>query len=106
MKVEIEIPDDFDQRTAQQCFLLGMKIYEASNNAGICVVQGVERDEDTALMVMSFNGEYAAAISHFCQGVRYLSNKDEIEKNLAIMRDNGSEILKGLENGNSSRTLC
>ena len=97
MKVEIEIPDDLDQRTAQQCFLLGMKVYSASNNAGVCVIHGVERDEDTALMVMSFSGEYAAAVSHFCQGVRCLSNRDEIEKNLAIMRDKGSEILKGLE---------
>ena len=99
MKVEIEIPNDLDQRTAQQCFLLGAKIYSMSNKAGVCVVHGVERDEDTALMIMSFQGEYAAAISHFCQGVRYLSNKDEIEKNLAVMRDQGSDLLKELENG-------
>lgn len=96
MKVEIEIPDDLPQSAAQQCFLLGLKAYTQSNNAGICVVHGVERDEDTALMMMSFRGEYAAAVLHFCQGVRYLSEND-VEKNLAVMRDKGSEMLKELE---------
>ena len=62
MKATIEIPDDLTESTAQQCFLLGLKVYTLSNNAGLCVIHGVERDEDTALMLMSFNGEYAAAI--------------------------------------------
>lgn len=98
MKVTIEIPDDLPQSAAQQCFLLGLKVYTSSNNAGLCVVHGVERDEDTALMLMSFNGEYAAAIMKFCQGVRYLSENDK-EKNLAILRDKGSQILKEFEHG-------
>lgn len=100
MKIEIEVPDDLNQNTAQQCFLLGLKAYTLSNNAGICVINGIERDEDTALMMMSFRGEYAAAILHFCQGVRYLAGND-IEKNLAILRDKGSQILKEMENEQS-----
>lgn len=98
MKVEIEVPDDLNQKTAQQCFLLGLKAYTQSNNAGICVVHGVEQDNKTALMMMSFRGEYAAAILHFCQGVKYLSGTD-IEKDLAIMRDKGSQMLKEMEDG-------
>lgn len=98
MKTEIEIPDDLPEDAARQCFLLGFKAYIESNNAGICIIHGVERDEDTALMMMSFRGEYAAAVMHFCRGIRYLSEK-EPEKNLAIMRDQGSKLLKELENG-------
>lgn len=98
MKVEIEIPDDVSEATAQQCFLLGFKTYVQANNAGLCVIHGVERDEDTALMMMAFRGEYAAAVMHFCQGVRYLSDRDP-EKNLAVMRDKGSQMLKELEHG-------
>lgn len=98
MKVTIEIPDDLPQSTAQQCFLLGLKVYTSSNNAGLCVVHGVERDEDTALMVMSFKDEYAAAVMKFCQGIRYLSETDK-EKNLAILRDKGTQILREFENG-------
>lgn len=98
MKIEVEAPDNINPKDAQQCFLLGLKALSQCNNAGICILQGVERDNDTAIMMLSFKGEYAAAISKFCQGVRYLSSRDT-EKNLAIMRDQGSEILKGLENG-------
>ena len=98
MKVTIEIPDDLPQSAAQQCFLLGLKVYTSSNNAGLCVVHGVERDEDTALMAMSFKGEYAAAVMKFCQGIRYLSETDK-EKNLAILRDKGAQILREFENG-------
>ena len=93
MKVTIEIPDDLPQSAAQQCFLLGLKVYTSSNNAGLCVVHGVERDEDTALMVMSFKG-----VMKFCQGIRYLSETDK-EKNLAILRDKGAQILREFENG-------
>lgn len=98
MKATIEIPDDLPQSLAQQCFLLGLKAYISSNNAGLCIIHGVERDEDTALMVMSFKGEYAAAVMKFCQGIRYLSESDK-ERNLAILRDRGAQILREFENG-------
>lgn len=49
-------------------------------------------------MVMSFKGEYAAAVMKFCQGIRYLSESDK-ERNLAILRDKGAQILREFENG-------
>ncbi len=96
MKVSVEAPDDFPAEAAQQCFLMGLKVYTSANNAGLCVVHGVERDEDTAMMVMAFRGEYAAAVMKFCQGVRYLSGSDP-EKNLAVLRDRGAEMLRRLQ---------
>ena len=97
MKVTIDVPDDFPAFAAQQCFLMGLKIYTLANNAGLCIIHGVERDEDTAIKIVAFKGEYAAAIMKSCQGIHYLSGSDT-EKNLAILRDKGAEIIRGFEN--------
>ena len=97
-KAEIQIPDDMTEMTAQECFLMGMKIYSQANNAGLCIAHGIERDNEIAMKIMSFRGEYAAAIMRFCDGVFFLQGND-MNKNLLDIRENGSKILKDLQNG-------
>lgn len=96
-KVEIQIPDDMTEMTAQECFLMGLKIYTQANNAGLCVAHGIERNNEIAMKLMSFRGEYAAAIMKFCDGVFFLQSKD-MNDNLLSIKDNGSKILKELQN--------
>lgn len=95
-KVEIQIPDDMTEMTAQECFLMGLKIYTQANNAGLCVAHGIERNNEIAMKLMSFRGEYAAAIMKFCDGVFFLQSKD-MNDNLLSIKDNGSKILKELQ---------
>lgn len=96
-KVEIQIPDDMTEMTAQECFLMGLKIYTQANNAGLCVAHGIERNNEITMKLMSFRGEYAAAIMKFCDGVFFLQGKD-MNDNLLSIKDNGSKILKELQN--------
>lgn len=101
-KVSIEVPDWMDERNAQTCFAMGMRVYSEANSAGLCVAYGVEKDRATALKMMTFKGDYAFAVSRFCEGVGRLERADE-EKNLAIMRDVGSAMLKELQERNGGR---
>lgn len=96
-KVEIDVPIMMNQATAEQCFLLGMKLYCSVNNAGVSVVHGVEKkDSSSSVLVMNFKGDYASATLNFCTCVKSLSDRDDI-KNLTIVRDEGSKILQQLE---------
>ena len=97
-KIEIKVPDDMNENIAQECFLMGLKIYLQSNNAGLCVVHGLERNDEISMKIMSFRGEYAAAIMKFCDGVFFLQSKD-MNDNLLTIRKKGSEILKELQDG-------
>ena len=94
-KVEILIPEDLSPETAQSCFLVGLKTYLVANSAGLCVTQGVETDEGISLKLLSFKGEFAAAISKFCEGTFFLQEQEnQINDSLLWMRSKGSEILK------------
>ena len=39
--VEIKVPASMDDKTAEQCFLMGMQLYTSINNAGVVVGYGV-----------------------------------------------------------------
>lgn len=103
-KVEILIPEDLSPETAQSCFLVGLKTYLVANSAGLCVTQGVETDEGISLKLLSFKGEFAAAISKFCEGTFFLQEQEnQMNDSLLWMRSKGSEILKGLQDGQKRR---
>lgn len=95
-KVTVEAPDDMDEATAQQCLLLGIRAYITANNAGLCVIHGIERNKEVALRLLAFRDEYAFAVMKFCEGIGMLEEKDT-ERNLAIIRDKGKEIIEELE---------
>lgn len=101
--MEIEVPDGMNQKTAQQCFLVGLKLYTSLNNAEACVAYG-SRNEDgkEELELLSFKGEYAYVLMRFCQGMRMLKEQDH-ERNLAVLRDQGSDMLKELEHAQDTQ---
>ncbi len=103
-KVEISVPEDLSPDVAQECFLVGLKTYLVSNSAGLCVSHGVEMGGETSLKMLSFRGEFAAAISKFCNGVFLLqSREEEMNSNLWAIRQEGSKILKELQDGLSKK---
>lgn len=95
-KIEVSVPEDMTQDMAQKCLLIGMRTYAVANTAGLCVSHGMERGQETSLKMMSFKGEYAAAIAKFCEGVYSLQER-EIDKNLMILKKEGSSILRELQ---------
>lgn len=96
-KIEIEVPANMSERVAEQCFLMGMQMYSAINNSGVVVGYGVLADKEIAVRILAFKDDYAVATKKFCDGVSKLQNNDGIEKNLAVIRDQGGLILSDLE---------
>ncbi len=99
--VEIKVPASMDDKTAEQCFLMGMQLYTSINNAGVVVGYGVLADKEIAVRLMAFKGDYAVAAKKFCDGVSKLQESSDDGKNLAIIRDQGGLLLNDLENNNN-----
>lgn len=101
-KIELTIPENMSEETASRCFMMGMHTFLKINNGGIVISYGIEDNEnEIVLQAMDFKDDYAVAVRKFCEAIRIIANrKENKEKNLESFRDDGTKILKDLENGN------
>lgn len=91
-KIEIEVPGDFDIKSAQDCFYFGFRVLTGVYSGGAFVAYTTEETKDKGIVNVLFKNESAAAIIAMSNALTNIENTvsgnkiDEINKK-------GNEVL-------------
>jgi hypothetical protein len=91
-KIEIEVPNDFDVKSAQDCFNLGFRVLTGVYSGGAFVAYTTEETKENGIVNILFKNESAAAIvtmSKVLTNVENTVSGNKIEK----INDAGNKIL-------------
>jgi hypothetical protein len=91
-KIEIEVPNDFDVKSAQDCFNLGFRVLTGVYSGGSFVAYTTEETKENGIVNILFKNESAAAIvtmSKILTNIENTVSGNKIEK----INDAGNKIL-------------
>ena len=82
-KIEIEIPNDLDEKSAQDCFNLGFRVLTGVYTGGAFVAYTTEETKEQGIVNVLFKNESAAGIIAMSKALTNIENSspsDKIEK--------------------------
>jgi hypothetical protein len=104
-KIEISVPDDIDEKSAQECFNLGLRVLTGVYMGGAFVAYTTEELKEQGIVSILFKNESAAAIVSMSQALTNIENNVAGEK-IEEINKAGDKILdnfveqKNSKNGN------
>lgn len=91
-KIEIEIPNDLDEKSAQDCFNLGFRVLTGVYTGGVFVAYTTEETKEQGIVNVLFKNESAAGIIAMSKALTNIENTspgNKIEK----INEAGNKIL-------------
>ena len=100
-KIEINVPDDIDQKSAQDCFNLGLRVLTGVYMGGAFVSYTTEELKDKGVVSILFQNESAAAIVSMSNALTNIENNVPENKLEAINKAGNVVLDKFVEQKNS-----
>lgn len=100
-KITIEVPEEFDIKTAQECFWLGARVFTGVYGGGAFVAYTTDEVKDKGIINILFKNESCAAIIEFSKALTNIENQSPSNK-INEINDAGNQVLdKWLERKNN-----
>lgn len=95
-KIEIEVPGNMDEKSAQDCFNLGFRVLAGVYTGGAFVAYTTEESKDLGIINILFKNESCAAIIAMSKELTKIENNVPGDKIEAINKA-GSEVLEKMK---------
>ena len=97
-KIEIFVPQEFDEKTCQECFNLGMRVFTGVYGGGAFVAYMTEESKDKGMLNTLFQDYSCAAIIEMCNHLRRIENNSaNLEEKVKEINKSGNEVLEKIE---------
>ena len=91
-KIEIEIPNDLDEKSAQDCFNLGFRVLTGVYTGGAFVAYTTEETKEQGIINVLFKNESAAGIIAMSKALTNIENSSPSDK-IKKINEVGNKIL-------------